>query len=147
MLPTWCYIAAFAAFLISPTVRLPAFLCAVAQCVALNFESFPKENYEPYYIAAMCSSFISCRALLSSNPTNTNIEHAKLFLISGLVDAFGLYLYVNYLQQNAYNTTGFYVILTQMLLLFRDGHGDIKIYSRRFVDSIRDTLFIQSDKS
>ncbi len=146
MLPTELYIAAFAAFLISPTVRLPALLCAMSQCVTLNFESLPSYAYEPYYYAALCASFVSCRAILLPSPTKSNLTHAKLFLVSFCVDAYGLLIYVNWCNPMKYSVTGFYVILAQMLLLFRDGHGEIADFGVSAFRTLSRHLSLQRNK-
>lgn len=146
MLPTELYIAAFAAFLISPGVRLPALLCALSQCVLLNFEGLPSYAYQPYYFAALCTSFISCRFILAAPATKINLTHAKLFLLSFILDGYGLLLYVNWSNPMTYNVTGFYVILTQILLLFRDGYGEIADISASALNALRRLIFIQFNK-
>lgn len=146
MLPTEFYIAAFAAFLIPQATRLPALLCALIQCVTLNFESLPIESYEYYYAVAFWSSFISCKIILYGVVTRQKIEHAVLFFAACLTDAFGLILFVNYCEPAPYNVTGFYVILTQMLILFRDGHGEITDVVADTVHAFRNHLSIQRNQ-
>lgn len=146
MLPTVFYIAAFAAFLIPQATRLPALLCALVQCVALNFEGISVYHYEYYYAAAFCASFISCKIILCGVVTRQKIEHAVLFFSACLVDAFGLILFVNYCEPAPYNATGFYVILTQILLLFRDGHGEIADVVADTVHAFRNHLSVQRNQ-
>lgn len=123
MLPTWFYIAAFAAFLIPKSTRLPALLFMCVQALSLNGEYLGGDNYAYYYVITFFASAIACRVILSFSHS---IVYALLLLAASVTDVIGFLLFVSYSEPDSYNFLGFYVILTQLLVLARDSHGEFR---------------------
>lgn len=143
MIDTWYYIAAFAAFSLIRETRLPALLLLTVALINVNAEQLPDSDlYVLYYIISCVANLIACRIILIPALTKQNEIHAFLFIATAIVDATGGLMFWYYIEPDVYNVIGFYVIMTQILFLWRSGNGGITDYIDSTIVSIRARIFI-----
>lgn len=122
MIDSFWIMAAFAVFLIPKETRFPALLCLAVEVIAYQFESLPNDDtFRFYFYACGVAAFLAGIVIL-----NTSVIHSILFLCVLANSWLGYFLYMNYYEPTSFNFIGLYVILTQLMIMLRDGSGGIR---------------------